>query len=156
MKLLSHDDYLFARAARQLWQLSKSLPAGVVSANMHMNDYARVRDCSQDIEKQYQEQQRLRRTGTGHFVIVTRHAGAVEWLAQRGYTGPVIEQATVEDVRGKAVIGNLPMHLAAEAAIVGNIDIPNLTREQRGQDLTPEEMRAAGAVLRWYAIEVQP
>ena len=85
-------------------------------------------------------------------VIVSRHAGAIEWLAAQGITGTVIEQATAEDVRGKVVVGNLPMHLASEAHQVGSIDLPGLTREQRGRDLTPEEMDAAGASIRWYIV----
>ena len=86
-------------------------------------------------------------------VIVSRHAGAIEWLAEQGVVGPVVAQATTEDVRGRIVIGNLPLHLAAIAEVVGNIDLPGLTAEQRGKDLTPEEMDAAGAAIRWYAVE---
>ena len=86
-------------------------------------------------------------------VIVSRHAGAIEWLARQGIAGTVIEQATAEDVFDSVVIGNLPLHLAAAAHKVGSIDLPGLTREQRGRDLTPEEMDAAGAVIRWYVVE---
>ncbi len=90
-------------------------------------------------------------------VIVSRHTGAVEWLAQRGIAGAVIAQATPEDVRGKNVIGNLPLHLAALARRVGSIDLPNLAAADRGRDLTPEEMDAAGATIRWYVVAaVQP
>ena len=85
-------------------------------------------------------------------VIVSRHAGAIEWLRRQGIAGTVIEQAIPEDVRGRVVIGNLPMHLAAEAHQVGSIDLPGLAREQRGRDLTPEEMDAAGACIRWYVV----
>lgn len=85
-------------------------------------------------------------------VIVSRHAGAVEWLRRQGIEGAVIEQATAEDVRGRIVVGNLPLHLAAEAHQIGSIDLPGVTREQRGRDLTPEEMQAAGAVIRWYIV----
>ena len=86
-------------------------------------------------------------------IIVTRHAGAVEWLRQQGITGEVIAHATPEDVRGREVYGVLPLHLAAEAAAVHVIDVPNLTPEQRGQDLTPAEMDAAGAHLCTYRVE---
>lgn len=90
-------------------------------------------------------------------VIVTRHAGAVAWLARQGITGPVIAQAAPEDVRGKVVIGNLPLHLAALAARVGSIDLPNLAAADRSRDLTPEEMAAAGACINWYEVKaVQP
>src|SRR3990167_6526893 len=48
-------------------------------------------------------------------VIVTRHAGLVEWLAAHGITGAVIAQAAPDDVSGKHVVGALPLHLAALA-----------------------------------------
>jgi len=89
-------------------------------------------------------------------VIVTRHDGAVAWLAARGITGPVIEQATEADVAGKVVIGNLPLYLAAAAAKVGSIDMPSLPRGQRGEDLSPSEMDAAGATIRWYIVVPEP
>ena len=90
---------------------------------------------------------------SSEFVIVTRHSGAVEWLAERSITGQVI--AHVSDpaqVAGKAVIGNLPLHLAALADRVGSIDMPGLRSDQRGADLTTEEMGAAGAVINWYEV----
>jgi len=69
-------------------------------------------------------------------VIVTRHAGAVAWLAEQGVTGEVIAHVTAPaQITGKVVIGALPLHLAALAAKVGSIDLPNLPAEQRGRDL---------------------
>ena len=90
-------------------------------------------------------------------VIVSRHAGAVEWLAAHGVTGQVIAQAAPDDVRGRIVVGNLPLHLAALALRVGSIDLPHLAAADRGRDLTPAEMDAAGACIRWYEVKaVQP
>ena len=90
-------------------------------------------------------------------VIVSRHAGAVAWLAAQGITGTVIVQATPDDVRGRVVVGNLPLHLAALAVRIGSIDLPNLSAADRGRDLTPAEMDAAGARLAWYEVKaVQP
>ena len=93
-----------------------------------------------------------------HTLIITRHAGLVAWLAARGITGPVLEQAEAADLAGRDVIGVLPFHLASQAASVRVVDMPGLTREQRGRDLSPEEMDAAGAVLRRSVIreEVLP
>ena len=85
-------------------------------------------------------------------LIVTRHTGAVEWLRRQGVNGDVLAHVTADDVRGRVVIGALPLHLAAEAARVGAIDMPNLPPDQRGQDLTAEEMDAAGASISWYQI----
>ena len=89
-------------------------------------------------------------------VVVSRHAGAIEWLRRQGIAGAVIEQATADDVRGRAVVGNLPLHLAALATKIGSIDMPNLPREMRGKDLTPEEMDAAGARISWYIVVKEP
>jgi putative CRISPR-associated protein (TIGR02620 family) len=85
-------------------------------------------------------------------VIVTRHAGLAEWLKLHGITGNVIAQATPADVRGKRVVGALPLSLAAEAAEVIGIDMPGLKPEQRGKDLTPAEMDAAGATMSTYQV----
>ena len=86
-------------------------------------------------------------------VIVTRHSGVIEWLAERGITGEVIAHITDPgQIAGKIVIGALPLHLAALAERVGSIDMPGLRADQRGQDLTPEEMDGAGAALSWYEV----
>ncbi len=85
-------------------------------------------------------------------LIVTRHAGAVEWLRRRGIEGDVVAQVTAEQVRGRIVVGILPLHLAAEAQEVIALDMPGLKPEQRGKDLTPEEMDAAGATLTRYVV----
>ena len=86
-------------------------------------------------------------------LIVTRHQGAVAWLEAQGITGEVISHvASADEVRGRVVIGALPLHLASEAEKIGSIDMPGLRPDQRGQDLTPVDMDAAGATLRWYAV----
>jgi len=86
-------------------------------------------------------------------VIVTRHAGAVAWLAQHGIDGDVITHVTDQaQIAGRVVVGALPLHLAVHAARVGSIDMPGLTADQRGQDLTPAEMDAAGASVQWYTV----
>lgn len=87
-----------------------------------------------------------------NIVIVTRHQGQVEWLAQQGITGKVISHATPEDMQGADVVGNLPLHLAALANTVTAVDLPNLSAELRGQDLTPEQMEQAGANLKSYKV----
>jgi len=90
---------------------------------------------------------------TESVVIVTRHAGAVEWLRLRhGITGRVITHAEATDVADKIVIGVLPLHLAALAARVISIDLPGLRPDQRGKDLTPDEMDEAGATLEIYHV----
>ncbi len=86
-------------------------------------------------------------------VIVSRHQGLVDWLAKRGIVGKVIAHATEDDVRGKDVIGNLPLHLAAVAKSVTVVDMPALPADWRGQDLSPEQMDQAGATLTRYVVQ---
>lgn len=86
-------------------------------------------------------------------VIVTRHAGLVAYLKNMGITGEVISHVeSPEQIYGKIVYGVLPLHLAAVAFAVVNIDLPNLTPEQRGKDISPEEMTAAGATPNVYKV----
>jgi putative CRISPR-associated protein (TIGR02620 family) len=85
-------------------------------------------------------------------VIVSRHQGLVEWLRRKGIVGKVIAHATADDVRGKDVIGNLPLHLAAMAKSVTVVDMPNLPPDWRGQDLSPDQMDQAGAILTRYVV----
>lgn len=80
---------------------------------------------------------------TNH-LIVTRHAALVMYLGEIGLaqndTG-VLQHATADDVRGKHVIGVLPLHLAAEAASVTEIPLA-LTADMRGRELSIDEVRA--------------
>ena len=76
-------------------------------------------------------------------VIVTRHAGLVEFLREEGLieaTTEVVAHATPEAVKGCRVIGILPLHLAVHAACVEQ-PILNLPPELRGKELTAAEMR---------------
>lgn len=86
------------------------------------------------------------------FVIVTRHEGAIEWLRRMGIEGNVISHATESDVSGKVVIGVVPLSLAVHAVEVWAIDMPGLRIDQRGKDLSPEEMNEAGACLSKYKV----
>lgn len=89
---------------------------------------------------------------TRDVVIVTRHEGLVEWLRSHGITGRVISHATADDIRGRDVVGALPYHLAALSNSVSVIDMPALREDQRGKDLTPVEMDAAGATMKKYRV----
>ena len=83
--------------------------------------------------------------------IVSRHAATLEWLREQGYEGEVITHvANPEQISGQIVIGNLPLHLAARAALVGAVEF-DLPAEMRGQELTLEWMRA-NARVRWYTV----
>ena len=85
-------------------------------------------------------------------LIITRHAGAVEWLRRRGIEGEVIAHATPDQVRGRICYGVLPLNLAALASEVWAIDMPDLEAADRGRDLTPDEMDSAGAELVCYVV----
>lgn len=88
-------------------------------------------------------------------IIVSRHAGAVAWLRQRGIHGRVIEHATIEQIAGQHIVGNLPLHLAAQTASVTAIEM-DVPPEMRGIDLTPGQMDECGAVLRRYVVQEVP
>lgn len=62
----------------------------------------------------------------------------------------VIAQATAEDVRGKHVYGNVPLHLACLAGMVTVIEFEGAP--PRGQEYDLAAMKAAGAVLRSYGV----
>jgi putative CRISPR-associated protein (TIGR02620 family) len=90
-------------------------------------------------------------------IIVSRHRPLVEWLNQHGITGDIIEHVTDPAVLdGADVFGILPLHLAARAASVTEVSMPNLTLEQRQKnakgDMGVAEMDAAGARLRKFIV----
>lgn len=79
-------------------------------------------------------------------VIISRHAGLLEWLYRNGIDGEIITgNATVSDVKGKDVFGILPLWLAAEANSVTEVSMPNLPFEMRGKEYTPDQMDEWGA-----------
>lgn len=89
-------------------------------------------------------------------VVVTRHSALVEWLKMQGLiTGdePVVEHATSNDVRGKHVIGVLPLHLAAEAASVTVVDL-DLPPEKRGEELSVADMDLYVVSITTYRVTV--
>ena len=78
-----------------------------------------------------------KKIGPRGVVIVTRHAGTIEWLKSHGIEGEVISHVSDPvQIVGKRVYGTLPLHLAAQAAEVVTIDMPRLPAEKRGVDLT--------------------
>lgn len=90
-------------------------------------------------------------------IIVTRHSGALQWLAARGITGRVMDRATADDVRGNVVFGVLPLELAAEAAEVWTIrfsspDARTRLSETKG-DIPFDEMDALGAELVGFRVQ---
>lgn len=59
-------------------------------------------------------------------IIVTRHPSLVELIIERGIATadtPVIEHPSPDDVRDRHVVGVLPLHLAALAESVTEIEV---------------------------------
>lgn len=83
-------------------------------------------------------------------VIVSRHPGAVEWLREQGLDGTVYPSVTEEDVRGRWVVGNLPLKYAVLARGVLAIEFDGAP--PRGAEYGAEEMKAAGARLSAYFV----
>jgi hypothetical protein len=80
------------------------------------------------------------------FVIVSRHAATVEWIKKVLPTTaevPVLASATAEEVTGRIVIGNVPLHLAASATQVWAVEFTGAA--PRGAEYTLADMEAAGA-----------
>ena len=88
-------------------------------------------------------------------VIVTRHPAAEEFIrSEVEDLGPprmrCLPSVTEEQVRGRRVYGNLPLHLAALAESVVGIEFRG--DPPRGREYGIKEMRGAGAYLCRYVI----
>ena len=87
-------------------------------------------------------------------VIVTRHEGTVQWLRQQGIdTDYVITYISEESARGKHIIGNVPIWVAAKADMVSLIYFESKPNFHKYKFLTPEYMDAYGAHLRTFKVE---
>lgn len=89
--------------------------------------------------------------------LVSRHPGAVAWLEQQGLPNArVVSHLDPETVQqGDCVVGTLPVHLAAEVCTRGGRYLHlalDLRAEQRGRELTREDMEACGARLVEYRV----
>lgn len=94
--------------------------------------------------------------------IVTRHAGALEWLARRGVQGervvPHLDPAWIQV--GDRVVGTLPIQLVAEVCAQGaqyehiSVELPS---ELRGRELSADTLERHGARLEpFYAERTAP
>lgn len=89
-------------------------------------------------------------------VVVTRHPELLELLLERGVIDGnvvVLSHCTPDDVRGKHVIGVLPLALAALAERVTEIPLA-LTPELRGKELDLETLRQVSGPAVTYRVEV--
>lgn len=90
--------------------------------------------------------------------LITRHPGAIEWASRQGLQVdkqlPHLNPALIQP--GDAVIGTLPVNLAAEVCQRGgqfynlSLDLPPAAR---GQELTADDLDLYGARLEEYTIQ---
>ena len=89
-------------------------------------------------------------------VVVTRHKALVEFFRNKDLISSeavIIEHATLEDVENKNVLGILPLRLASYAQTVAELEM-DLSQEQRGRELTLEEVEKAAGDLMVYKVFV--
>lgn len=83
-------------------------------------------------------------------LVVTRSAGVVEWLRRQGICAPVIPHANRAVVRGRVVVGNLPLALAQHCAAVLVIEFAG--EPPRYMDPSADDMESACAELVEYVV----
>ena len=87
-------------------------------------------------------------------VVITRHPALVELLKERNMidgTEKVLTHATEADVKGKDVIGVLPLSLASLANTVTEVPLA-LTPDMRGKELDIETLREIAGPARTYRV----
>ena len=93
--------------------------------------------------------------------FVSRHPGAVVWARQNGvaFDRRVAYLDTRRIGAGDTVIGSLPVNLAADvcarAAAYWNLSL-RVAEQDRGRDLSAEELRAYNATMEHYEIRKLP
>jgi len=88
-------------------------------------------------------------------IIVSRHKAVPEFIAEvlpEAAGAPVYAEVDEATVRGKTVIGNLPMNLAAIAGRYIAVEYP-AGNAPRGSEYSLDDMKRAGARLVEYRVE---
>ena len=89
--------------------------------------------------------------------LVTRHAGALEWLSRQGFAGARhVRHLHPADVKsGDTVVGTLPVWMVAELNSRGarylHLTVP-MAASYRGRELTTAELQRLGARLEAYEV----
>jgi putative CRISPR-associated protein (TIGR02620 family) len=90
-------------------------------------------------------------------VVITRHNALVQYLVEEGIVseeGIALPHATPEIVKGKDIIGILPLRLASLAKSITEIPL-DLPQELRGKELTIEQVREyAGKPITYNVVAV--
>lgn len=88
-------------------------------------------------------------------LLVTRHDGLENFLVDEGVVDEEIERmehVDADDVQGKDVVGNLPLHLAAEAGSYTEVSI-EYPPEYRGEELDADEVAEYAEDISAYEVE---
>jgi len=96
--------------------------------------------------------------------VVTRHVGAIEWIARKGFEGATLvshlDGETIANLNeGDVVIGVLPIHIAAQVCDRGasfyalTINVPP---EMRGRELSADDMESLGASIQQFEVRCVP
>jgi CRISPR-associated protein Csx16 len=89
--------------------------------------------------------------------FVSRHQGALDWARRHGISfDRAIPHLSLDEIQsGDTVIGSLPVNLAAEVCAKGaayhHLSL-KLKLEDRGRELTADDLDACGATLTRYLI----
>lgn len=88
-------------------------------------------------------------------VIVSRHPATAAFIRRElpaFADAPALESVSMADIADTAVAGNLPLDLAASAAVVFAVVFPT-GNAPRGQDYTLADMDRAGARIRAFEVD---
>lgn len=91
-------------------------------------------------------------------ILITRHPDVIKLLKELKVIDSettIIDHATAEDIKGKEVIGILPIDLAAHCSKVHSI-IWNIPIEARGRDWTYEETKRYYSGIKTYIVREIP
>lgn len=88
-------------------------------------------------------------------IVVTRYKGLVDYLLELKLIDEetkVVAHAQVDDVKGKHVLGVLPLWLSCHAGKITEIQL-RLPNEKRGKELSLEEVRFFALSPRTYIVK---
>ena len=86
-------------------------------------------------------------------ILTQPNPGLQKWLESvYDIQAEVIENPTEAQVRGKCVLGSLPLSLAVLTQNIYTVDMPRLRNDQVGKQLCADELVVAGARLRAFRV----
>jgi hypothetical protein len=85
-------------------------------------------------------------------LIVSKYSSTEEWLEKNGIIGESVDRANPGNVKNRIVIGQIPYRLASLANEVKVIDLPRLSSDMLGRELTVDDLDKAGANLQDFKV----